>query len=344
MVCSKLVSGAASIAFVLLSGCTDQVQPRMSYDEYLEQFNKSYANASEKAEHEKIFNEAMDLIEDENRKGNGFTMGVTPFTDVDTSAFNSQYLLLTAPNDENVTLFTPTRASVPDEVDWVKDGAVSSVKDQNPCGTCWSFAAAGAIEGARAIFGDKKLVSLSNQEFQDCTGNGGYFSDIGHSCSGQDAGGHPVNAFKYAIANGVASYQSYPFNPRLGTHKETCQSPSRSLAGHVITGYYKVNADEESLKEALASQPVAVALNAQYSGPIQHYTGGIISSRCSTALDHAVLAVGYGTERNGYFSSTDYWLIKNSWGSRWGENGYFRLVRGANECGVLKDGWYVTLK
>lgn len=343
MVCSKLIAGAASVAVVLLSGCADQMQPRMSYDEYLEQFNKSYSS-TEKDEHKRIFDAAMDLIEAENKKGHGFTMGVTPFTDMDTSAFNSQYLLLTAPDMENVSLFTPTRASVPDEVDWVKAGAVSSVKDQNPCGTCWSFAAAGAIEGARAIFGDKELVSLSNQEFQDCTGNGGWSSSIGHSCSGSDAGGHPVNAFKYAQTNGVASYQSYPFENTLGTRKESCRSPSRSVAAHVITGYFKVQSDEESLKEALASQPVAVALNAQYQGPIQHYTGGVISSYCSTALDHAVLAVGYGTENSGYFSgSTDYWLIKNSWGTRWGENGYFRLVRGQNECGVLKDGWYVTM-
>merc|ERR1712176_861565 len=187
---------------------------------------------------------------------------------------NERYLgQLKIPSDVNMTshALSGTRVDSGSSMDWRDRGAVASVKNQNPCGTCWSFSAVGALEGVRAIRGGP-LVSLSNQEVQDCKGNG---------CSGNGAGGWPVWGFQWAQDYGLASYDNYPF----------------------IRGYRQVSASEDYMIDALNQQPISVALNAQYSGPVQNYRGGIIDTYCSDALDHAVLAVGYGTE-----DGEDYWL------------------------------------
>merc|ERR1712032_1189363 len=283
----------------------------------------------ERTEAERTFNLNVEEIETENAKEtNTFTLGVTEFTDMTKDAFSKQFLGLVSPPpfDADVQNHSIVRASPPTSVDWRDSEAVTSVKNQNPCGTCWSFAQAGAIEGIRAIK-NAGLVSLSNQEMQDC---------LGHPCTGNGAGGDMTEGIMYAKTYGLSSYSAYPFVAKT----ESCKSTSNKvLAPNVITGYVNVPANMDSLMDALAQQPVAVALNAQYAGPIQNYRGGIITSSCSTQLDHAVLAIGYGTD-----SGTDYWLIKNSWGENWGEAGYFRLIRGQNECGLLSWAVYPTMR
>merc|ERR1712019_157650 len=127
-------------------------------------------------------------------------------------------------------------------------------------GTCWSFSAVGALEGVRAIRGGP-LVSLSNQEVQDCKGNG---------CSGSGAGGWPVWGFQWAQEYGLASYDNYPF---IRGWQQCEQSIQREMQPGVITGYRQVSASEEYMIDALNQQPISVALNAQYSGPVQNYRG-----------------------------------------------------------------------
>jgi len=299
------------------------------FDEYVAKFNKSYADSMERSQREKAFNANMDTIRSENAKGHRYTMGVTPFTDLSAEEFNERYLgRVVIPSDVNMTSHTlsNTRVNSGSHWDWRERGAVTSVKNQNPCGTCWSFSAVGALEGIRQIMGGP-LVSLSNQEVQDCKGNG---------CDGPGAGGWPSWGFQWAQEHGLASYETYPFIKGY----QQCQdySHSRELQPGMITGFRQVPISEQYMMDALTQQPVSVALNAQYAGPVQNYRGGIIDTYCSQALDHAVLAIGYGTE-----NGEDYWLIKNSWGTWWGENGYFRLVRGRDECGVLKQAWYPTM-
>jgi len=256
-------------------------------------------------------------------------LGVTEFTDMSSETFTSRYLGLVTetPLEPNVLNHTISRSTPLASIDWREHGAVTSVKNQQYCGTCWSFAQAGAIEGIRQIK-TGKLVSLSNQEMQDC---------LGHPCSGNGAGGNMIEGINYAKQHGLSSYDAYPFIAAT----ESCKNMgNKELAAGKITGYVNVRQTMEDLMDALAQQPVAVAVNAQYAGPIQNYRGGVISSYCSTQLDHAVLAVGYGKDSS---SGLDYWLIKNSWGTNWGESGYFRLVRGQNECGVLSWAVYPTM-
>jgi len=322
----KTICGLTAGAILFLQGCDKNND---EFQRYTEQFGKTYANDDERLERERIYYDNMKMIEEENKKGNSFTLGETSFTDMSNDEFKKQYLGFVDMNAMQVDLssaenHTLQRATLPSSVDWRNSYAVTEVKNQNPCGVCWSFATAGAIEGIRAIRTNSRAVSLSTQEMQ---------CKLGHSCSGATAGGTLTEGIRYTQQNGLASWANYPFV----SSRSTCLNEPREIQVGQITGYRNVPRDMNSLMDALAQQPVSVAVNAQYGGPIQHYRGGIISEYCSTQLDHAVLAVGYGSE-----NGQQYWLIKNSWGSNWGERGYFRLVRGQNECGVLQWAVYPT--
>lgn len=208
--------------------------------------------------------------------------------------------------DENVTL--------PGSVDWRQQGAVTPVKNQGSCGSCWSFSTTGSVEGANFLK-TKNLVSLSEQQLVDCStpeGNEG--------CNG----GLMDLAFKYIESNELETEAEYPYTAKDGT----CSfDKSKGTVG--ITNFFDVPQNSTAqLEAAVAQQPVSVAIDAG-SIIFQLYFGGIIkSSWCGTNLDHGVLVVGYGTE-----SGTDYWILKNSWGN-WGEKGFFRIKRGGDGPGI----------
>ncbi|KAJ8935491.1 hypothetical protein NQ314_012783 [Rhamnusium bicolor] len=206
----------------------------------------------------------------------------------------------------------------PAEVNWVNKGVVTGVKNQGSCGSCWSFSATGALEGAYAVK-HGSLISLSEQNLMDCSTSYG-----NNACNG----GLMEYAYKYVHDYGIETEKDYPYTAKKGT----CQYSSSKKTAVKVTGYSTVTKkNEASLATAVANQPVAVAVNAQ---KWQHYAGGIFDdSSCSQSIDHGVLAVGYATS-----GSTPYWLIKNSWGTSWGEKGYIRLVRNKNnQCGVVND-------
>jgi hypothetical protein len=199
------------------------------------------------------------------------------------------------------------------EVDWRSKGAVTPVKNQGQCGSDWAFSATGALEGWNAIT-TGKLVSLSEQQLVDCAGSEG-----AQGCNG----GHPGQGLKYAEKDGTCSEQSYPYTARDGTCKKSCTpvvKPTKTihLSGeHVLATRVKERG------------PVSVRLNGDW---MKYYHSGIFSGPCATHLNHSALIVGFGTA-----GSTAYWLVKNSWGTSWGENGYFRIIRGKNECGIAHD-------
>merc|ERR1712190_392296 len=207
-----------------------------------------------------------------------------------------------------------------DSVDWTTKGAVTPVKNQGQCGSCWAFSTTGSLEGAWQIAGNP-LTSLSEQQFVDCDKG----SDQG--CNG----GLMDNAFKYAEKNAICTEASYSYKGRGGTCKAS--SCSVGIPKGDVTGYKDVATDnEQALMEAVEKQPVSIAVEADKSA-FQLYRGGILSSTCGSNLDHGVLLVGYGTE-----NGQDYWKVKNSWGTSFGENGYIRLKRGKGgkgECGLL---------
>ena len=210
-------------------------------------------------------------------------------------------------------------------VDWRDEYKVSSVKNQESCGSCWSFSSVGSTESAWAIK-HNMLYNLSEQELIDC-------SLQNHGCHG----GSMDLAFQYIMNNGLCTNLSYPYIAKgQQCNNNTCQS----LVS--ISNYSDVSPNNETLlKSAVAIQPVSVAIQANKRS-FQMYQSGIYSDPdCGFKLDHGVLVVGYGYDKD---LNMKYWIIKNSWGKSWGENGYIRILRDSTDnrglCGIAMDPSY----
>jgi hypothetical protein len=191
-------------------------------------------------------------------------------------------------------------------------GCVTKVKNQGQCGSCWAFSATGALEGQLA-----GCTSLSEQDLVACdTGS--------HGCNG----GQMAQAFNFVKSNGIASEAAYPY-----TKSSTCDETKEKKPVATCTGS-KSASGIAGLKSAVAQHPVSIAVTGGY---LQHYKSGLIDdSGCSGALNHGVLAVGYGSTNGGYFR------VKNSWGANWGESGYFRVAAKSGMCGLGKQSVYPT--
>eukprot|EP00310_Coccolithus_braarudii_P012616 CAMPEP_0183333498 /NCGR_PEP_ID=MMETSP0164_2-20130417/2381_1 /TAXON_ID=221442 /ORGANISM="Coccolithus pelagicus ssp braarudi, Strain PLY182g" /LENGTH=336 /DNA_ID=CAMNT_0025502437 /DNA_START=63 /DNA_END=1073 /DNA_ORIENTATION=+ len=201
-------------------------------------------------------------------------------------------------------------------LDWVALGAVTPVKDQASCGSCWAFSATGSLEGAYQIAtGD--LKSFSEEQLVQCSG---FYGNEG--CSG----GLMDDAFEFWEKFPPVLESDYPYTSGSGL-TGTCHGPARSPAA-TITGYTDVSS-ETALMAAVTKTPVSVAIEADRA-IFQSYSSGVITGKaCGTSLDHGVLAVGYGTT-----GGQTYWKVKNSWGKSWGMDGYVLLARDTNECGI----------
>jgi cathepsin L len=226
----------------------------------------------------------------------------------------------------------------PASVDWRTKGAVTPVKDQGQCGSCWSFSTTGALEGIYAIK-NSNLVSFSEQQLVDCD----YIRAGGTSlgCNGGDMG----SAMDWiGKNNGLCTEQAYPYFSGTTKTNGACQKSCSVVPGSDVSKTVSVGANSDSaMMTALAQQPVSVAIEADQSS-FQLYKSGVFSGSCGTNLDHGVLLVGYGTMTGG-----DYYILKNSWASSWGDQGYMYLGKGSQynggkgQCGVLMQGVYPVL-
>ena len=295
------------------------------FQKFIKKYQKKYTSIDEfLARYEVFRRNVMTTFKEENSL---YQTGITKFSDLTKQEFAKIYLNL---NYDAMAManFDPTIVKVsnaaPAAYDWRDYGRVSPVKDQGSCGSCWAFSTVANLEGL--YYANKGVMkTFSEQMLVDCD-----TSDSG--CNG----GLMEYAFTWLKKNGgIMTDTDYPYK---GV-KSTCRSDKSKYVDMTITGYKKLGSsystwsavDEDEVKEFLyETGPLAIALNAD---PLQTYSSGILdvtSTKCPTSgINHAVTLVGYGTENN-----VAYWIVKNSWGTSWGEKGYFRIRRGNGTCGI----------
>uniref|UniRef100_A0AAZ3NVF8 Pro-cathepsin H n=1 Tax=Oncorhynchus tshawytscha TaxID=74940 RepID=A0AAZ3NVF8_ONCTS len=268
-----------------------------------------------------IFIENKRRIDYHNEGNHKFTMGLNQFSDLTFAEFRKSFLL-TEPQNCSATKgsHVSSNGPYPESVDWRKKGHyVTAVKNQGPCGSCWTFSTTGCLESVTAI-ATGKLLQLSEQQLVDCAQA---FNN--HGCNG----GLPSQAFEYIKYNkGIMTEEDYPYT----AHDDTCKFKTELAAAFVKDVVNITKYDEMGMLDAVARfNPVSLAY--EVTSDFMHYDGGVYTSmECHNTTDtvnHAVLAVGYGEEKG-----TPYWIVKNSWGSSWGMKGYFFIERGKNMCGL----------
>ena len=291
-----------------------------SFANFVNNYNKRYDSTAEYFKRKSIFERNHLLIESHNRANRNWKLRMNTFGDLNWGEFRDKYVgVNTQPKFPRISSYSISEnyGDLPKSWDWVSEGAVTPVKNQGRCGSCWAFSTTGALEGLNYIK-NKQLTNFSEQELVDCSGSYG-----NNGCNG----GLMDLAFKFVENQGICTEESYPYT---GTDGQTC---TKCNSVFKITGFQDVpKSDEKELQKAVYTQPVSVAIEADQPS-FQFYHSGVFDGACGTNLDHGVLAVGYGTLNN-----TDYWKVKNSWGESWGNEGYILLARNIPEshgqCGI----------
>jgi len=292
------------------------------FTKFMQTYKKSY-HSDEFQYRYGVFKKNIDFINQHNTEGHTYTVAVNQFADMSNEEYGRVYLglKLKAPIDPEDLVKTPSALpeALPTTWDWNAKGACTPIKNQQQCGSCWSFSTTGSTEGCHFI-STGKLVSLSEQNIMDCSDSWGN--------AGCD-GGLMTEAMNYIIANkGIDTESSYPYTAEDGTchYKAANSGATLSSMANVTSG------DENDLQTKVYAGPTSVAIDASQSS-FQFYSTGIYSDpNCSsTQLDHGVLAVGWGADAKG----KAYWIVKNSWGTSWGQQGWFWLARNDNNmCGI----------
>jgi cathepsin H len=301
------------------------------FDAWASAHKKAYKTPEERLARLRNFADTTRRVSAHNSRGDStYALGLNAFADWTDAEFSSYYNLGDMKGQQECSATsnvaaTPVQkiqyASPPARMDWRESGVVSPVKNQGHCGSCWTFSSTGALE-AHYKKATGQDVSLSEQQLVDCA-----FNYDNHGCSG----GLPSHAFQYVLeTGGIDTEKTYPYKAADG---DRCKFRKWAV-GAKVTGVVNITQfDEKQLEAAVGSAgPVSVAF--QVASDFRMYASGVYQSAVCGNLpkdvNHAVLAVGYDTDKDG----VKYWIIKNSWGAQWGMQGYFYMLRGKNMCGV----------
>jgi len=302
-----------------------------NFDQFKVAYGKSYVSLNEENYRRDIFNANLEEIRQHNRVSRSYTKGVNMWTDLTQEEWSSQYLggykhinTVQQPASQNKRL---SPAELPASVDWREKGVITDIKNQGQCGSCWAFASTEQIESYLAIAQDQ-LHTLSAQQITSCAPNA-----VNCGGSGGCEGSTPPLAYSYTQLFGLVLDDDYPYISGGTTNTESCMYNYDSMAPvATITGYNNLPPnDQDAIMQHIAEVgPLAISVAA--SG-MSSYHGGVFDGcdyEGNIALNHAVQLVGYGTDD----TLGDYWLVRNSWGSGWGEDGYIRMKRESNpQCG-----------
>jgi len=306
----KSIAVLLVIAAIGACAMPSEGQYQSMFVSWMNTFSKTY-NHEEFFHRYNTFKSWVDFVEAHNAANHTWQAGLNQFSDLTPAEFQAQYLtgLDVAPSDLVVLPESLEVAAPANDIDWRDKGAVTPVKNQGQCGSCWAFSAIGIVEGW-SFNKEGTLHDLSEQQLVDCAGSYG-----NQGCNG----GWHDKAVDYLADGGSCLQTDYPYTARGGACKKTCTpvvKPNKSVKGTT----------EAALTAALNNGPVGVAVDA--SGGFQSYHTGIFSGPCGTNLNHAILAVGSNS------TPSKYWIVKNSWGTTWGNKGYIHMAQGKNLCGI----------
>ncbi|KAL4367366.1 hypothetical protein GQ457_05G016160 [Hibiscus cannabinus] len=302
------------------------------YQRWLSRHGRKYKNKNEWALRFEIYKSNAHFIDCINSRNLSFKLIDNKFADMLNDEFRAVYFgyqRIRSPG-ETKSFRQDRHQDLPNSIDWREKGAVTGVKDQGNCGSCWAFSAVAAIEGINQIK-TGQLTSLSEQELVDCDTN-----SFNEGCNGGDM----IKAFEFIIKKGgIAADKDYPYTGSDGS----CKDNGAGNYSATISGYEVVPANKEkSLEGAVAEQPVSVAIDAG-GYEFQLYSSGVFTGSCGYQLNHGVAVVGYGEEEG-----NKYWVVRNSWGTSWGESGYIRMQRQVSDerglCGIAMDTSYPVKK
>jgi len=320
----------AVLLFVLvaIANCTNWEDNGL-WKKWKQQYGKVYGSETEENTRYNNFVVSVRRIQTENMNATNKIFGLNKFSDLSPSEFRNSFLMtpFVARHRSDVSVAVPSKTQAPASLDWRTMGGVTPVKDQQQCGSCWAFSVAETLESANLVA--KKVnvsIRVSEQQIVDCDNTDG-------GCNG----GNPETAWDYIIGTGgLDSEASYPYTAADGT----CKFKKANVVASVSSWKYATSSgDEKTLQNNLVSKPLSICVDA---ANWQDYTTGIMTAwECAwiVTLDHCVELVGYSTTDG----STPYWIVRNSWGTGWGEQGYIRLTMNENTCGLTEESTIPTV-